>query len=80
MIRKIIPDFVSVKKKLKKDPTVDTSFLPDTEREEHELKERERLRRSWLERQLAIKNEEFTLDFEFISDATRRGTVTVTID
>ncbi|KRT85110.1 hypothetical protein AMK59_728, partial [Oryctes borbonicus] len=37
------------KKKIKKDPTVDTSFLPDREREEEENRLREELRQEWAE-------------------------------
>lgn len=40
-----------------KDPTVDTSFLPDREREERERLEREELRQQWLKRQEEIKSE-----------------------
>ena len=46
------------KKKLRKNPNVDTSFLPDRDREETERKERERLRVEWLERQEELKKEE----------------------
>ena len=35
------------KKKMLKDPLVDTSFLPDREREERERRERERLQEEW---------------------------------
>lgn len=40
-----------------KDPTVDTSFLPDREREEMERQQREELRKEWLKRQEEIKSE-----------------------
>lgn len=43
------------KKKVKKNPTVDTSFLPDKEREEAERKEREKLKEEWLAQQEKIK-------------------------
>lgn len=39
-----------------KDPTVDTSFLPDKERDEREREERLRLKREWLENQEKIKS------------------------
>jgi len=45
------------KRKVGKDPTVDTSFLPDRERDERLQRERERLQREWLEEQERIKNE-----------------------
>lgn len=39
------------KPKFGKDPNVDTSFLPDREREEIERLQREELRKQWLKRQ-----------------------------
>ena len=49
------------KKKIKtiKDPTVDTSFLPDRDREEMERIQREQLRKEWLKRQEEIKSKFF---------------------
>jgi len=38
-----------------KDPTVDTSFLPDRERDEKERQERLRLKLEWLAEQERIK-------------------------
>ena len=46
-------------KKLKKDPTVNTSFLPDREREEEERREREKLQAEWLEQQEKIKRKNY---------------------
>jgi hypothetical protein len=46
---------VKKKSKVGKNPDVDTSFLPDKEREEEERQERERLRREWLALQEKIK-------------------------
>ncbi|THU73843.1 hypothetical protein C4D60_Mb04t27120 [Musa balbisiana] len=43
--------------KLGKDPTVETSFLPDSEREAEEQAERERLRRQWQHEQELIKSD-----------------------
>jgi protein FAM50 len=51
------------KSKLGKDPSVDTSFLPDREREEKEREERERIKREWLEKQQKIKEEEMTIPY-----------------
>lgn len=45
------------KPKFGKDPNVNTSFLPDREREELERIEREELRKQWLKRQEEIKGE-----------------------
>ena len=41
--------------KLKKNPNIDTSFLPNREREEAERKERERLHLEWLAKQEQMK-------------------------
>lgn len=39
-----------------KNPEVDTSFLPDREREERERQEREALRQEWVAQQEKIKS------------------------
>lgn len=39
-----------------KDPTIDTSFLPDREREDMERIEREELRKEWILKQEEIKS------------------------
>lgn len=44
-------------KKSLKDPTVDTSFLPDAEREQELAKKREELKQEWLDAQERVKNE-----------------------
>ena len=44
------------KKKIKKNPDVDTSFLPDKERAQAEEKKREELKKVWLDTQQAIKS------------------------
>ena len=62
-------------KKLKsmKNPDVDTSFLPDKEREEQERILREKLREEWVEKQAAIKGKQtaesilFTDEFELLN-------------
>ncbi|KAJ1514061.1 hypothetical protein HMI54_003852 [Coelomomyces lativittatus] len=51
--------------KANKDPTVDTSFLPDRKREEDEGKERDRLKKVWLEQQEAIKQEAITIEYSY---------------
>lgn len=45
------------KRKMLKDPSIDTSFLPDREREERERIEREELRKEWLTKQENMKSE-----------------------
>jgi protein FAM50 len=44
-------------KRISKDPNVETSFLPDRERELNLQKEKERLRAEWLAQQEIVKNE-----------------------
>ncbi|KAH9603022.1 hypothetical protein KSS87_008927 [Heliosperma pusillum] len=51
--------------KLGKDPTVETSFLPDTDREAEEQAERERLKRLWLLHQQIIKNEPLQITYSY---------------
>ncbi|KAL7156526.1 hypothetical protein ABFS83_02G016300 [Erythranthe nasuta] len=51
--------------KLGKDPTVETSFLPDSEREAEEQAERERLRKQWLLEQAQIKNEPLQITYSY---------------
>ena len=47
----------SKRAKSRKNPNVDTSFLPDREREEQERKEREQLRQEWIRKQEEMKKE-----------------------
>ena len=65
--------------KLKKNPHVDTSFLPDREREEAERKERERLRLEWLTNQENIKQEEIEIVYSFWDGSGHRKSVTVSV-
>ena len=63
-------------KAMVKNPTVDTSFLPDQEREQKAKAERERLRREWLERQKAIKEELLEITYSYWDGTGHRRTVT----
>ena len=67
----------SKKGKFRKNPNVDTSFLPDREREEAERKERERLRVEWLEKQEEIKKEEIEIVYSYWDGSGHRKSVTV---
>ncbi|KAH7415151.1 hypothetical protein KP509_14G030300 [Ceratopteris richardii] len=49
--------------KFGKDPTVETSFLPEREREAKEQAERERLRKQWQKEQERIKNEPLEITY-----------------
>ncbi|KAJ7685387.1 XAP5, circadian clock regulator-domain-containing protein [Mycena polygramma] len=62
--------------KFRKNPNVDTSFLPDREREEEERKERERLRIEWLKKQEDIKNEEIEITYSYWDGSGHRKAVT----
>ena len=72
----------SVKKKAKlgKKPNVDTSFLPDRDREEEERREREKLRKEWLKRQVEIKQEEIEITYSYWDGSGHRKAVTVSCD
>ncbi|KAJ7273337.1 XAP5, circadian clock regulator-domain-containing protein [Mycena rebaudengoi] len=61
--------------KFRKNPNVDTSFLPDRDREEEERKERERLRQEWLRKQEEIKNEEIEVTYSYWDGSGHRKSV-----
>jgi protein FAM50 len=63
--------------KFRKNPNVDTSFLPDREREEAERKERERLRQEWLRKQEELKAEEIEITYSFWDGSGHRKSVVV---
>ncbi|XP_072390513.1 protein FAM50 homolog [Diabrotica undecimpunctata] len=64
-------------KKVRKNPNVDTSFLPDREREEEENKLREELRQEWAEQQEKLKEEEIDITFSYWDGSGHRRTVRV---
>lgn len=53
------------KKRFGMNPEVDTSFLPDRDRDEEENKLREQLRQEWEEQQEQIKAEEITITYSY---------------
>ncbi|XP_044729814.1 protein FAM50 homolog [Chrysoperla carnea] len=63
------------KKKIRKNPDVDTSFLPDREREEEENRLREELRQEWAEKQTKLKEEEIEITFSYWDGSGHRRTV-----
>lgn len=67
----------SKKSKFGKNPSVDTSFLPDREREEQERKIREELRQQYLKEQERIKQEDIDIVCSFWDGAGHRSVVTV---
>uniref|UniRef100_A0A3B4FAG9 Family with sequence similarity 50 member A n=1 Tax=Pundamilia nyererei TaxID=303518 RepID=A0A3B4FAG9_9CICH len=68
-------DYPVKKKKLGKNPDVDTSFLPDRDREEEENRLREELRQEWELKQEKIKNEEIEITFSYWDGSGHRKTV-----
>ncbi|XP_004460680.1 protein FAM50A [Dasypus novemcinctus] len=63
------------KRKLGKNPDVDTSFLPDRDREEEENWLREELRQEWEAKQEKIKSEEIEITFSYWDGSGHRRTV-----
>ncbi|KAJ3323755.1 hypothetical protein HDU76_013568 [Blyttiomyces sp. JEL0837] len=56
---------VTKKIKVTKNPNVDTSFLPDKEREEAERRERDLLKLEWLKEQEKIKEEKIMITYSY---------------
>ncbi|XP_071657392.1 protein FAM50A [Patagioenas fasciata] len=69
------PEEPPKRRKLGKDPCVDTSFLPDRDREEEENRLREELRQEWEAKQEKIKNEEIEITFSYWDGSGHRRTV-----
>uniref|UniRef100_A0A7C9DHP1 FAM50A/XAP5 C-terminal domain-containing protein n=1 Tax=Opuntia streptacantha TaxID=393608 RepID=A0A7C9DHP1_OPUST len=63
--------------KFGKDPTVETSFLPDSEREAEEQAERERLKRQWVCEQEMIKNEPLEITYSYWDGTGHRRVIQV---
>ncbi|KAH9842752.1 XAP5, circadian clock regulator-domain-containing protein [Rhodofomes roseus] len=61
--------------KSRKNPNVDTSFLPDREREEAERHQREELRQEWLRKQEEMKQEEIEITYSFWDGSGHRKSV-----
>lgn len=61
---------------VKKDPNVDTSFLPDKERESRIKAERKRLKKEWREQQAKIKNQLLEITYSYWDGSGHRRTVT----
>ncbi|CAD7084318.1 unnamed protein product [Hermetia illucens] len=64
-------------KKPRKNPDVDTSFLPDREREERENRMREELRQEWVAQQATLKDQEITITFSYWDGSGHRRSVTM---
>ncbi|XP_014662907.1 PREDICTED: protein FAM50A-like [Priapulus caudatus] len=63
------------KKKLGKNPNVDTSFLPDKEREEEENGLREQLRQEWVTKQEKLRSEEIEITYSYWDGSGHRRNV-----
>lgn len=63
--------------RFRKNPDVDTSFLPDREREEAERKEREQLRQEWLQKQDELKAEDIEITYSYWDGNGHRKSVMV---
>ena len=72
------PTAAAFPKKRMKNPNVETDFLPDREREEHEQRERERLKQEWIEDQARIKNEQLEVTYSYWDGSGHRRSITVT--
>ncbi|WBW75082.1 splicing factor, xap-5-like protein [Schizosaccharomyces osmophilus] len=72
-----LKEIIIKKKHLGKDPTVNTSFLPDAEREALEEAKRKEYRKQWLEEQERIKEEEILIPFLFYEGSTTRYSVKI---
>lgn len=68
-------DELPLAKKIKKNPDVDTSFLPDRDREEEENQMREELRQEWAMKQNALKEEEIEITFSYWDGSGHRRSV-----
>uniref|UniRef100_A0A1B0G884 Protein FAM50 homolog n=1 Tax=Glossina morsitans morsitans TaxID=37546 RepID=A0A1B0G884_GLOMM len=65
----------AAKKKIYKNPDVDTSFLPDREREEQDNRLREQLRQEWVMQQAALKDQEIPITFSYWDGSGHRRSV-----
>ena len=62
---------------VKKDPTIDTSFLPDKDREGRMAAERRRLQNEWIANQNKLKKELLEITYSYWDGSGHRRTVTV---
>ena len=67
-----------VKKKSKKDTSVDTSFLPDKDRAATLATEERRLKREWTDSQALIKSEKLAVTFSYWDGSGHRREIVVT--
>lgn len=65
------------KKKSKKNPTVETSFLPDKDRELVRKKEERRLKQEWLDMQEKVKQEKLKITYSYWDGSGHRHDIVV---
>ncbi|XP_049848622.1 protein FAM50A-like [Schistocerca gregaria] len=65
-------------KRILKDPSVDTSFLPDRDRDEKERQERLKLKKEWLAAQEKIKAEKINITYSYYDGTGHRRSLVVT--
>eukprot|EP00611_Tribonema_gayanum_P005525 TRINITY_DN1474_c0_g1_i4.p1 TRINITY_DN1474_c0_g1~~TRINITY_DN1474_c0_g1_i4.p1 ORF type:complete len:362 (-),score=139.90 TRINITY_DN1474_c0_g1_i4:60-1145(-) len=65
-------------KKVFKNPHVDTSFLPDREREAQMAREKSRLRQEWMQQQDRIKQELLEVTYSYWDGTGHRRTIKIT--
>lgn len=68
-------DILNKKKRLGMNPDVDTSFLPDRDREEAENKLREQIAQEWMQKQEHVKNEEIDITYSYWDGSGHRRQV-----
>ncbi|KAL1919788.1 uncharacterized protein VTP21DRAFT_1719 [Calcarisporiella thermophila] len=69
------PEPAKKRSKFGKDPSVDTSFLPDHERDEIERMEREKLRQEWIQKQEEMKKEKIVITYSYWDGSGHRKQV-----
>ena len=65
------------KKRFGKNPDVDTSFLPDVDRDEEENRLRESLRQEWETKQKQLKEESIHITFSYWDGSGHRRSLTM---
>ena len=64
-------------KKTKKNPSVDTSFLPDANRDKQIEEQKQKLRQDWIAQQEVIKNEQIQVEYSYYDGSGHRNRCTI---
>lgn len=67
----------TIRKTSRKDPSAETSFLPDKERDMERLRERERLQQEWMAQQTVVKNEMLQITYSYWDGQGHRRVIQV---